>query len=88
VNFDFDFEYSYQHVVKDVIEKSHVEDKVFALVKEILVRWDIVADDVVSFPSTEKWESGSDLEFNGIVHDSESRGGNVADVVSVVSIGG
>ena len=81
-------EYSYQHVVKDVIEKSHVEDKVFALVEEILVRRDVVADDVVSFPSTEKGESGSNLKLNGVVHHTESRGGNIADVVSVVSISG
>jgi len=71
-----------------VIDEPHVQDEVVALVEQILVGGDVVADDVVSLPSAAERESGSDFELDCVIESSEGRGGNVADVITVVSVGG
>ena len=56
-----------QHVVENVIDESHVQDEVVPFVEKVLIGGDVVANDVVSFPSTEERESGPNLELYGIV---------------------
>ena len=55
-------------------------------VEEILVRWHIVPNEIVSLPSSKQREPGSEVELNGVIHDLHVAGGNVADVVPVVDI--
>ena len=71
-----------------MVDEPHVEDEVIALVEEVLVGGDVVADDVVRLPAAEKREPRPDLELDGLVQDAEGRGRDVADVVAVVSVGG
>ena len=56
-----------QHVVENVIDESHVQDEVVPCVEKVLRGGDVVANDVVSFPSAEERESGPNLELYGIV---------------------
>ena len=56
----------HQHVIEDVVHQSHVQHVLGAGVEEILVRWNIVADDIVSLPASEQWEPGSEVQLHGV----------------------
>ena len=79
---------TYEHVIKDVVDEPHVEHVVVALVQQVLVRGDVVADEVVGLPAAEEREPRTDLQLDGFVQDPESRGRDVPDVVAVVRVGG
>ena len=76
----------HQHVIKDVVHQSHVQHVLGAGVEEILVRWNIVADDIVSLPASEQWEPGSKIQLHGVVHHLHVAGGDVANIISVVDV--
>ena len=71
-----------------MIDETHVQDEVVALVEDVLVGGNVVADEVVRLPPAEKRKPRPDFELDGVVHDPECGRRDVADVVAVVSVGG
>lgn len=53
---------------------------------EVLVAWQVIANDVMSFPSPEKREAGSDLHLHGVIQDKEVAGRDVSNFISVIDI--
>ncbi len=57
-----------------MIEQPHVENEIVSLGEQVFVRRHVVSDEIVSLPTSEKRESGSDLELDGVIENSEGRG--------------
>jgi hypothetical protein len=76
-----------EHVVKDVVDETHVQDVVVALDVEVFVAGHVVADEVVSLPAAKEGEAGAEVELDGVVENAKGGGGDVADVVAVVDVG-
>lgn len=53
---------------------------------EVFVAWQVIANDVMGFPSSKKWEAGTDLHLHGVIQDKEVAGGDVSDFISVIDI--
>lgn len=77
-----------EHVVIDVVDHAHVQDVTLALMVQILVAGHVIADEVMGLPAAEKRESRSKIQFHRIHQRSQSRRGNVADIIPIVHIGG
>ena len=85
---DLEFEVVDNHVVVNVVDHPHVEDKVvLAVGEEVLPRGDVVAQDVVGLPAAEQGEPRPQLNLNRVVEDAKGRRRDVADVVPVVRSG-
>jgi hypothetical protein len=54
--------------------------------EKVFIRRYIVPDNVMGLPAAKEWKTRSNFKFNSLVEYSESRGGDVADVISVVHI--
>ena len=75
-----------QHVVEDVVHKSHVKNVLVSRVEEVFVRWHVVTNDVVGLPSSEQREARPEVELHCVIHNFHVACGDVADVVSVVHV--
>lgn len=53
---------------------------------EVFVTWQVIANDVMGFPSPKKWEAGTDLHLHGVIQDKEVAGGDVSDFISVIDV--
>lgn len=53
---------------------------------EVFVAWQVIADDVMGFPSPKKREAGTDLHLHGVIQDKEVAGGDVSDFISVIDV--
>ena len=85
---DLEFKVVDNHVVVNVVDHPHVEDKVvLAVGEEVLPRGDVVAQDVVGLPAAEQGEPRPQLNLNRVVEDAKGRRRDVADVVPVVRSG-
>ena len=85
---DFEGEVVDDHVVKDVVEEPHVEDKLVGLVEEVLVGGHAVAQHVVRLPAAEEREPGTQVDLDRVVQHAKRRRRNVANVVTVVHVVG
>lgn len=53
---------------------------------EVLVAWEVVANDVMGLPATEEREARPDLHLYGVIQDEQVAGGHVANLVAVVHV--
>lgn len=55
-------------------------------VVEVFIAWEVVADDVMGFPSPKEWEARPDLHLHRVIQDKEVAGGDVSNFISVVDV--
>lgn len=74
------------NVLKDMVQDSHLQGVVVAIVVEILVGGNIVSNDIGRLPASEERESGGDCELDRIGADADGRGRDVSNLVTVVDV--
>ena len=83
---DFDRHLFEQLIVVDVIDQTHLQHVLVALVEQVLVRWDVVAEHVVRLPAAVQWKARANLDFHLILHFSHVARGDVADLIAIVDV--
>lgn len=53
---------------------------------EVFVAWQVIANDVMGFPSPKKREAGTDLHLHRVIQNKEVAGGDVSDFISVIDV--
>ena len=55
---NFESEFLNKLIVKDVVYQSHPQLELIAMMVEVFVGWDIVAEIIACLPATKQWEPG------------------------------
>lgn len=74
----------HHHIVKDMINHAHLQQILIATVEQVLKARHIIAQSVVSLPSTEQRESWTQIKLNRVLEGPHSRCGDVAICVTII----
>ena len=70
-----------------MINEAHLQHKLISSIGiQVLIAGHIVSKGIVGLPATKQGESRTELHLNTVIHFTESRRGNVANLIAVVHI--